>query len=1436
MAGTKTYSIKINGITESVDAVKSLEKELFNLEERIKSLEKQSVNIKTSSSGGGGSTRTSNASSLSEEASIQREINKLKAEGEKLDAKIAATQDEIYKRVDATKQLYKETVADQKALAAAERLQADAYSNTMVGMKQHLADLKSVIQTTDLGDGDKIKQMTEEANKLNEKLLEIEKSYGQFGRQVGNYEKAANGFKGLVIQVGNTTREFDNAKQALKELKKERDTLSTKKDLGIISAEEVQRLKDLIPVVAQLKSSIEDAGKPMDTLMDTMQSFVAITQTSKGLGAFFGFDNAEVDKTIKNLVALQNAMQGLQTIQKQIQERQGIGAWIAPFNTNIDLATKRMLVFNRALLGTGKAAKVASVAIKGFSKALKVAFSAGILIAVDLLMDALMDLIDTFKKVDKESQIIKETEQEVSKAYANATATLTKYQTIVKNFNGDKKEEKKLVQELNSELGDSLGTYDSLAKWMDVLTNKGAAYIKMLTLQAKAQANFNNYVKALEDEQNVKNKSNEDYENFFTKMLPASWTSSMRNRWRVAAIQEATARTEAYKEEMEKSQLEVEKFMEDQNIGNYAPQVEKNSKNTKDSVKELEKELTKARIDEMKEGLNKTLTQLEEERKQRLSKLTKNTKNYKELEKQINDIYNAKILKATVEWNQKMEKANADMWLAIKKDSLNNSKSVYDIIEKSIEISTIKLEEGTNKLFNQGIGSYGIQGKNQLSDNVRARLGIISADETNEVVQDYKKLIEIAREYSIAENDYKTLYVKNTEELEEAEKKLLQVRIETSEKLKKLEWDRAFMWDEEYEKERYNIVKTLDQEEAKVQKLRDLKNEELEYTKRYADDRKKVLDDYNASLAQKYDTEEKQLFAEETRKLLIEENYSKDLKTIFNQRISASDAYWSTRISNEKRNLEGLYDQQKIILEKEYEIQKAENENHWDEMQKTSDKAYQEERDGIKAQVKYKIISAEEGNTQLQELETRYKKRELEITQNFLYEKEVLEKKHTQDIEKLNLERNEKLQETNREYYEDRLQDLRDFQTAINNLQSKQPVRDALGMTNQKETQKNFKNLKTAYESFADELRRVKTKIKHEFDDGLIDKDVFESTVRETENMSQGIGEALDELSYKMSNWGKTQTFFEDIQQYFQEVASSLSSILNSIWEGQNARFEQEMENLQKQIDKYGDLLDKQKELVEKHADKVNSIEDELSTARGDRRQHLIDQLNAEMAAQRQALAEQKKIEKQEKALKDKKEKEELEQKKRQQNQDALTAAINAAMAISMAAANKWPVPAIPLMAMAAAVGAAQIAAIKAVKYAKGGLLEGKSHAEGGIPVGNTGIEVEGKEYIIRKKSTAQNIDLLDYINKSERKLNLDDFIEFYSSGKLKKNITQMSPSRKFAEGGTIPTLNNDYSFNDRLLDAFEDYSNRPVVVSVRDINARQAAVRDVQVLAGLDV
>jgi hypothetical protein len=49
-----------------------------------------------------------------------------------------------------------------------------------------------------------------------------------------------------------------------------------------------------------------------------------------------------------------------------------------------------------------------------------------------------------------------------------------------------------------------------------------------------------------------------------------------------------------------------------------------------------------------------------------------------------------------------------------------------------------------------------------------------------------------------------------------------------------------------------------------------------------------------------------------------------------------------------------------------------------------------------------------------------------------------------------------------------------------------------------------------------------------------------------------------------------------------------------------------------------------------------------------------------------------------------------------------------------------------------------------------GGLIKGKSHSEGGVPVGNTGIYVEGKEYIVNKYSTEKHYKLIEAINKND--------------------------------------------------------------------------------------
>lgn len=72
--------------------------------------------------------------------------------------------------------------------------------------------------------------------------------------------------------------------------------------------------------------------------------------------------------------------------------------------------------------------------------------------------------------------------------------------------------------------------------------------------------------------------------------------------------------------------------------------------------------------------------------------------------------------------------------------------------------------------------------------------------------------------------------------------------------------------------------------------------------------------------------------------------------------------------------------------------------------------------------------------------------------------------------------------------------------------------------------------------------------------------------------------------------------------------------------------------------------------------------------------------------------------------------------------------------------------------AMIAATGIAQTIKAKnemnnALKAESGGLLKGRSHANGGIPVGNTGVEVEGGEFIINRRASSQFSGLLSAIN-----------------------------------------------------------------------------------------
>jgi len=116
----------------------------------------------------------------------------------------------------------------------------------------------------------------------------------------------------------------------------------------------------------------------------------------------------------------------------------------------------------------------------------------------------------------------------------------------------------------------------------------------------------------------------------------------------------------------------------------------------------------------------------------------------------------------------------------------------------------------------------------------------------------------------------------------------------------------------------------------------------------------------------------------------------------------------------------------------------------------------------------------------------------------------------------------------------------------------------------------------------------------------------------------------------------------------------------------------------------------------------------------------------------------------------------------------------------------------------------AQIATIQSQKFAKGGILNGPSHAQGGIKT-NLG-ELEGGEAVINKKSTAMFGGTLSAINEA-------------------------GGGKKFARGGVLPTPNTITTPNDinkDILKALTNFNLSPTV-SVVEINEAQTRISEIE-------
>lgn len=1397
----KIYSIQINGIDQSIKQVDALSDALQFLDKKIKELESRSVSITSSNSGGS-----------SRNADLQTE-DKLLKQIQSTEQQIRDARREDYASLLAQKDILKDIVDETKQRAAQERLSVGNYGNTMKGLKQELSDIKSVMQTTDLG-SDKFNDLTKRASELTNKLKELEQEYGQFGRNVGNYKSAFDGFDKINVNIGGVVKEFDNLKQAAKAIKDAMGALeyNGNKDTEMYKQLEAE-LDKVTKAQLRLNSAMNDAkssSKAMDDLLDTLQSFGAMGQVTQGFSALFGIDNTEIERSIQKLVALQNVMQGIEKIRQQMNTQEGIGKIFAKGFDQIDAMNfklKRVIV---SINGTGTAAKAAAVGVNVLTTAAKALASIGIVAIISAAAYAIEKLVSWMSDWAKGNAELVSSEKMLKVAIDNVNSSLDKNikLTQAKYDAGRITYQEKLIEEEKA--------------YADALKASNAELKKRIELDSKNPDTKNNTFTQYASGK----KNNADIYNDKGVTIFGGFTEAIKTD------DELIKRYEALNEAVNKNTGLVYKNAKGYEIAHLSLD------DCKDELNHLEQMLSGRMVNAMQQfdvstkegrkGLENFVTQI----------LNSNSTLYKSLLLRLPEIVqeNASGLKDGLSnWltivQQFVQNANAEMK---KLDAEKWANSIIESADKTGKKLFQRQKEQADAMLEEGLLSK------EKHDEVIAAINKNEKDKMKTFLDGEKRTADERRKkIEAAEKELISLRISLMEE--GLDKQLAQIEEERRQKLEKIKSDgvKVGKLTTETNKVYDKKVEDAKKEHAKeVEKIytdmwRDISNINYENSEKEFEIQKSRLENEYEELkeiaARNSGTANQSLSDRSTIITKKPKSKSKEGSTDTNDYsydvLIEKEAAYTLRLMEEfkkrTQDREKYYAEiQKLSIEEEnkrYELETANAKTNYENEKRLLDQSYQDRELQYKDYRQRGIITQAEYDEISKNLEAA-KESQLNTLQNT----------YQMNSEKMLKEHNQRMANTQNQSNEAFVQNVQELLGQLSNIDFSQ--------LSEKEMDAILANLDNLDKQIKSRIAELENELKRK-DLTKEQREQIETLIEELKKLETQVGETA--LNIDSATDEKFERLINKINNYAQTLGQTLQTVLQALWDGQDAAYEKELEILDETLEATKEKYNEMDALAEEHKSNMESLEDKIKDAQGSARDALIERYNAEKLAQREALAEKKKIEKEEEKLQAKKEKMELEQKKRQKKRDLVTAAINTAMAISMAAVNTWPMPAIAMMAAAAVAGAAQIAAIASQNYAHGGQLDGgvaqgNRHRDGGIKVLGGHAEIEGGEFVTNRLTTSKNIDLLEYINSKKKRININDLIEFYGGDSpVKKNIQNVRT--RFAEGGVIPTLAT-VDTNDRLLTVIEDYSNRPVQVAVVDIIDRTQQVNDVRVMAGLDV
>ena len=1581
----KVYTIVINGVKESIESIDALKSKLDALEDRIEALNKKGV---TNPIGNGASSEMDEitrkaAAAVEEYRNANQELNKTKnilgeiakdkeklasidvgvsssdtsksketptyvqgkgfmtdtkdvsstmKEIEKTEQRIADARGEEYQSLLAAKEQLKEVKNIQSQIAAKERLFNDQYDlNTLEGIKAKLKDIKTVMNTVDI-DSDMFSSLVKSANDLNTKLKQVEESYGQYGRNVGNYKSALDGAvdsnNKIRISVNGQIKEYDNVRQALKSLTNELKNLTIN---GKENTEEFKALEkayhEFYKATLRAKSAVADlqaSSKGMDAMFDAFTSLSAIGQIGGGLQGLFGIDG--IDETIQKLMSLQSIVSGLEQIKQQLNTSEFLGGYFNDASESIDKFVNKLfgikdtsdkvqgVVENVAegfeneakasktastalktqeatTIGVTVATKAATIATKAFKLALDGLVIGLIITGISWVIEKIVDFVqslDSSKESLNEFNAACKSSEQAYKSLGDALKNdflsgnigYGEYmQKSLKNENKYIKEQIGLLKERANLIGkDKAGLDFSAPKIPEKSDGKsfqmtdvgsfGAVAYKDLD---EAKKKYLELTETARQGQNYFEKHGKGFVGWVKSIFTTvNDTENAAKSLGQSIITDFLNKVDKIDPSSKNAKAQIEKLYNVMNsddatrtalshLGDYIDDdgVKEASQNAVHWVQWMYEQF---RSNEAKDALH--IINAEPDDFKRQKKLLKHQEQQELATPLLTEKQKENIQKDYARQMSDLVKQHNDEIAAKNKQAAENARRLKEENNRKLLTADKELYNAELTMMEDGLAKQLKTIRNSYEERIRAAKE--NGAKVNEVVAALNKAMEkelqdaVDKTFEELSNTASSLIkqvqdIKLENMLDRATYSAERFNDELSKLPQSLE-DVYFKFQKTYndvegyvkkpkvgllaetygeyiykmEELERNIRKLKETLESPVLILGDSKRSEIEnQIKAYTEE----LDERNERLEEFY--EKNNTSAEHMGNLSGVEKYLK-----YKDKLKLDDVY-KERIDNLNKFLD---DYEWAVKTKSFKLRKEERKQAETEKQQALASISTKYGDMIKAENDYydkleeankaKVELGQATEAEVQNDLMRHNDRINAINEERRKAEEQADKEYRNKKEKADEEFNNRILNMTKTKSDYMIQEIKTMVTAADEVVNNHgEVRNSWGIINLGKTKNNLKYAKEMYTNAFDEIRIEQNKLIRDLEDNKISFGDFTNANNELNEEAKYVkGKLKDIEADSKDSIGK---FIDSINTYINAIGQGIQDVLSQVWENQDASYDKEIENLDKWIDKYEEKLQEQKDLTQEYANNIDSIEDELATARGDRREKLIDDLNAQMSAQRASLAQQKMIENEENKLKDKKEKLELQQRKRERDRAVISAIISTALATANGLATQPFVPVgIAMGALAGTLGAVQIALIKSQKYANGGVIQGKPHSQGGVKVLGGRAEVEGGEFITNKQSTSANLDILEYINSKKRRVDLNDLVTFYSS---RKALPKPMAKTKFANGGEIPSLRTDLDINDKLITMFEEFGRRPSVVSVVDIIKAQDKVNKVRTLAGVE-